>query len=82
MPADSEASDFDIDPEEVQQNIAAADQFLQDLEWLEEDMAQPPDHDDLSWKEPRKRSARWFAIRKDQPVYKGMAQPNHGLLTL
>lgn len=65
-------------PQEIQQNAAAAHDFLQDIEWDDEDMAQPMDADDLSWKEPRKGSARWFATRKDQPVFSGIVQRARG----
>lgn len=65
---------LDMGPQEIQQNVAAADEFLQDIEWDDEDMAQPMDADDLCWKEPRKGSARWFTTRKNQPVFNGMIQ--------
>ncbi len=73
----AESDDSDIGLDQFGYN-PATDQLLQDIEQDDQEDAhiwpqdmQQDEDDEHSWKEPRYRSATWFALRKDQLVYSG-----------
>ncbi|KAL0030292.1 hypothetical protein WJX77_007872 [Trebouxia sp. C0004] len=83
----TESDDFDIDVDYFGYN-PATDQMLDNIDqddqaeaaggclwaWrdnMEEDGVED-ENASAEWKEPRVRSAHWFALRKDQSVYQGM----------
>ncbi|DBB03055.1 TPA: hypothetical protein ACH3X1_000033 [Trebouxia sp. C0004] len=74
----SEADDCDIALDQFGYN-PATDQLLQDIE--QDDHEEALDNDEHPLREPSYRSARWFALRKDQLVYSGChSMPSCGSL--